>query len=292
MGIRGISLGIDAIEAGPPPAAFLSRLAEIRSWGYDAVEPLIGLPDAGVIGELGPMLARAGLSLSGFRTGALYGVHGYSFCDPDPSIRRAAVEAVKAVIRETARFPDARVFNGMIQGRPKPGVGIEEARGRCEEALKECVREAERFRVGFCLEPLNRYELPYHNTVAEVADLARRIGSPRFSILIDTFHMNIEEGDLCAAIREHASLIGGVHFIDSTRREPGSGHLDLRAVYAALREIGYSGYVTVETDRPPDRDAISRKTAAFLKGLPTTLPAASGFLRVPLAVESEREDAP
>jgi 5-keto-L-gluconate epimerase len=265
--MKGISLGIDPIAAGPQCAAMEARLAEIRGWGYDAVEPLIGLPDAGVLAELGPMLSRTGLALSGFRTGTLYRVHGYSFSDPDPAVRRAAVDAIKAVIRETARFPGAKVYNGMIQGKPKPGVGIGEAKARCEEALRECLREAERLGVGFCLEALNRYDVPYHNTLAEVADLVRRIGSPKLSILADTFHMNIEEHDLCAAIRAHAPLIGGVHFIDSTRREPGSGHLDLHAVYGTLREIGYAGYVTVEMNGHPDYDGIARKTAVFLRGL-------------------------
>jgi sugar phosphate isomerase/epimerase len=250
--MKGISLGIDPVASGPHRAAMEARLAEIRGWGYDAVEPLIGVPDPAVLAELGPMLFRAGLSLSGFRTGTLYRDHGYSFSDPDPAVRRAAVDAIRSVIRETARFPGAKVFNGMIQGRPKPGVGIAEAKVRCEEALKECLREAEKLGVGLCLEAVNRYEIPYHNTVAEVAELVRR---------------NIEERDLCAAIREHAPLIGGVHFIDSTRREPGSGHLDLRAVYRTLREIGYAGYVTVEMNGHPEYDAIARGTAAFLQEL-------------------------
>lgn len=262
--MKGISLGIDPVPPVSVAAAFEARLAEIRGWGYDAVEPLTDLPDPAILAGIPSMLARAGLALSGLRTGTIYRVHGWSFSDPDPSVRRAAVDAIKAVIRETARFPGAKVFNGMIQGKPKPGVTVAEAKARVEECLRECLLEAESQAVDFCLEPLNRYEVPYHNTVGEVAALARRIGSPRLSILVDTFHMNIEEHDLCAAIREHGPMIGGVHFIDSTRREPGSGHLDLRAVYGTLRETGYAGYVTVETEGQPGYDAIARKTASFL----------------------------
>jgi sugar phosphate isomerase/epimerase len=95
-------------------------------------------------------------------------------------------------------------------------------------------------------EPLNRYEDHIANTLAQASDIARATGLASVKILADLFHMNIEEADLARAIRKAGEFIDHVHLADSSRLEPGTGHTDFAAVFAALGEIGFAGTCALE----------------------------------------------
>jgi D-psicose/D-tagatose/L-ribulose 3-epimerase len=100
--------------------------------------------------------------------------------------------------------------------------------------------------VVIALEALNRYETHLLRTLADADELRRMIGSPNVRLMADVFHMNIEEDSIAASLRAHAADIAHVHLADSQRREPGSGHLDFAAVFAALAENGYTGTLAME----------------------------------------------
>ena len=90
--------------------------------------------------------------------------------------------------------------------------------------------------------------------------LLRHLSTGNVTLLADLFHMNIEEPDLPAAIRAGAGLVGHVHLADSNRRPAGCGHTDFAPVAAALREVGYDGYISAEALPYPDPDEAARLT--------------------------------
>jgi sugar phosphate isomerase/epimerase len=96
------------------------------------------------------------------------------------------------------------------------------------------------------------------NTIGEAAELIRSLSTRHVTILADLFHMNIEEQDVCGALRGGAGLITHVQLADSNRRPPGHGHTDFRAVAASLAAIGYKGYLSAEALPWPDPDAAAR----------------------------------
>jgi sugar phosphate isomerase/epimerase len=121
------------------------------------------------------------------------------------------------------------------------------------------------------LEPLNRYEATFLRQVEQAANLAERIGSPRIRALADMFHMNIEEADMAKPILAAAGQLGYVHTADNNRLQPGAGCMNFSPTFRALKEIGYSGYVSIEcTD-------LGGPLAAG--GPDAMLPAAAAFLR-------------
>jgi len=114
-------------------------------------------------------------------------------------------------------------------------------------------------------EPLNRYEAYMVNRVEQGADIARRVGGG-VATMADFFHMNIEEADIPAAIRESAEHIAYVHVADSNRAQPGKGHIDFRSGFRALKEIGYDGWLGLECTRIiGDYDDAIRDAVAFLR---------------------------
>lgn len=130
------------------------------------------------------------------------------------------------------------------------------------EAVAELSAHARSLGTFFLLEPLNRYETVMLRTVSDAADLISRHGITGCKVLADLFHMNIEEASIDGTLRQHGSLIGHVHWADSNRRAVGLGHTDAAPVAAALREMGYDGYVSAEVFPQPDPAAAAHQSQA------------------------------
>ncbi len=96
------------------------------------------------------------------------------------------------------------------------------------------------------IEPLNRYETNYINTVGEALEFLDLLGCANAGLLLDTFHMNIEEPSIEGGIDAARGRIVNVHLPDSNRRAPGWGHLDLASIVAKLRAVGYDGCLGME----------------------------------------------
>jgi sugar phosphate isomerase/epimerase len=119
--------------------------------------------------------------------------------------------------------------------------------------LREVAPAAKAAGIPLYLEPLNRYEAYLVNRVDQGVAIAAEVG-PEVGVMADFFHMQIEEVDLAAAIRAGGQRIVHVHLADSNRLPPGRGHLDFGPGFAALKEIGYDGFLGIEcrVDRPMD----------------------------------------
>jgi D-psicose/D-tagatose/L-ribulose 3-epimerase len=99
----------------------------------------------------------------------------------------------------------------------------------------------------FAIEPLNRFETYFLNTAADASRLSEEIGHPNIGILFDTFHANIEEKDIAAGYRTVGTQLKHVHTCENDRGIPGSGHVEWKAVFQALRELKYDGWLTIES---------------------------------------------
>ena len=100
--------------------------------------------------------------------------------------------------------------------------------------------------VDYCLEVLNRFEGYLLNTCAECKKFVEEVDVDAVRIMLDTFHMNIEEDDMGEAIRHAGGRLGHFHTGECNRRVPGKGRMPWREIGAALREIGYEGTVCME----------------------------------------------
>jgi D-psicose/D-tagatose/L-ribulose 3-epimerase len=105
---------------------------------------------------------------------------------------------------------------------------------------------AEESGVTIALEYLNRFEMYLTNTAADLAALVRRVGHPRIRMMYDTFHAHIEEKDPAEAIRSCADVLVHVHLSENDRSTPGAGQVAWSETFAALREIGYDGWLVIE----------------------------------------------
>ncbi len=201
----------------------------------------------------------------------------------DPAIRRNALEYLKASIAISHEV-GSRVFCGPLYA----GVGVLAGRPRTRqewdravEGLSEAARDAEAAEVSLCLEPLNRFETYFVNIAEDAVRLTEEIGSPSVRVMLDTFHMNIEEKSPTDAVLKAGTRLGHFHCSENDRGTPGSGHVDWPGVFGALREIGYERWLVIESfvlgneaiaraaaiwrDIAPSGDDLARDGLSFLR---------------------------
>ncbi|MGA7574455.1 MAG: sugar phosphate isomerase/epimerase family protein [Terriglobales bacterium] len=101
--------------------------------------------------------------------------------------------------------------------------------------------------ITLALEPLNRFETYFLNIAADAIKLCTEINHPSIGVLLDTFHTNIEEKDVAAAFHQTGTMLKHVHACENDRGIPGTGHVDFVGIAAALKHIGYAGWITIES---------------------------------------------
>jgi len=134
--------------------------------------------------------------------------------------------------------------------------------------LKKLADYANDHDVILCVEPLNRFETSFMNLATQVVEVVDRVDSPACQIMLDTFHMNIEEKSLGDAIRAAGPRLKHLHSCENDRGAPGSGHIPWDDVAKALKDINYDGPVVIEsfTDKV---ESISRAAAIWRSLAPT-----------------------
>jgi len=243
---------------------FEDNVAKIAAWGYNGVELAIRDPKLVDADALLLVVNQHGLEVPAIGTGQAWGEEGLSFTDPDPDVRAAAIQRVGEHMPFAART-GAVIIIGLLRGIVKPGVEHEQAYTWLVEALQRCSAAAAPHGVRLVLEPINRYETTLINNVDQGLTLIEAVGADNFGLLLDTFHMNIEEPKIEDSMRTAGDRIFHFHVADSNRWYPGAGHIDFGSVMATLYDIGYAGYVSVEAMPMPDADTCAERAIAHLQ---------------------------
>jgi sugar phosphate isomerase/epimerase len=234
-----------------------------KQLGFDAVE-VFAAPDVDAA-ALRRSLDDNGLKMAAMGTGAGWVLHRLTLTSPDAEKRQQASCYIHNVIDLAGSF-GAPAIIGSMQGRHGEGVDKTMAVGYLVESLNPLGEQARKYGVPLLLEPLNRYETNLINTVEDGVGLLGSLTTDNVKLLVDLFHMNIEEADVPAAIRAGAGAIGHVHFVDSNRRPAGCGHTDFAPIAAALRDVRYNGYLSAEAlPYPRPVAAASRTMQTFHK---------------------------
>lgn len=152
---------------------------------------------------------------------------------------------------KTVRRMGGTAIGGILTGVSKHfPQGVENFRDHATDnailALREAAKAAEDYNVILCVEAVNRFESPLVNTAQEALRVADAVDSPRLGILLDTFHMNIEEANLGQAIRTAGKRLVHFHACENNRALPGQAHVDWDGVFDALHAANYTGPIVME----------------------------------------------
>lgn len=232
--------------------------------GYRGVEIALRNPDLMHPAGLESTLGKNGMELVAIGTGQAYVDEGISLTDLDDQVRQRAISRMKRHIDLASSF-GSQVIIGLIRGQISESDLRATQIGFLESSLSELGAYAEKKNVIVTIEALNRYECNTLNTAEEVTALISEISSPSLKLLLDTFHMNIEEGDMFNTIVKSKEWLSHVHVADSNRRFPGMGHINFSEICTALRTIGFKGYVSGEMMPYPNLETALKKYITKMK---------------------------
>ncbi|MGE5221455.1 MAG: sugar phosphate isomerase/epimerase family protein [Omnitrophica WOR_2 bacterium] len=213
----------------------------------------------------------------------------YDLASPDRQIRADGIAHLRQLVQAVADA-GGNILGGILYGAWQTTMPEGESDKwpyveRSIACMKEVAKFAEDQRVILCMEAVNRFEQFILNTCSEAIAYVDAVGSPNVKIMLDTFHMNIEENFLGDAILRAGSSLGHFHVGENNRMPPGYGHIPWTEVGSALRKIEYQGSIVMEPFLMPggqvgreikvfrdlsqglDLDAEARKALLFTRGL-------------------------
>ena len=234
-------------------------ITKAAALGFDAIELFAPGPETIAPAALRKQLADHSLKLAAVGTGAGWVIHKLSLTDPDASVRKQAADFIRSMI-DFGGANQAPAIIGSMQGRWGGSVDKATARNWLGDALVDLGEHASQYNVPLLYEPLNRYETNLCNTQGDGVRLLEEYGATNTRLLADLFHMNIEEVDIAAALRQSGRWLGHVHCVDTTRCAAGVGHMHWPPIVQALREINYASYVSAECLPWPNSQAAAEQT--------------------------------
>jgi D-psicose/D-tagatose/L-ribulose 3-epimerase len=238
------------IWASPFSNRTLDLFDHVKALGFDILEICVEDPatiDVPAIRERG---ARTGVSVT------ICGAFGpeRDLSSEDAAKRQAGLAYVERCIDFAAALKSPFVSGPMYAPTGATRLLAADARRdqweRAVASLKAAANYAANRGVKLAIEPLNRFETDLVNTVDQGLRLVEDVGVDNVGLLLDTFHMNIEEKDIPAAIRRASGRIVEFHACANDRGTPGDDHLPWRAIAAALGDVGFQGPVVIEAFTP------------------------------------------
>lgn len=250
-------LSITAITNADPKAPLVLRgdlgmcIRQAKELGYGAVEIHVIDAPSFPMDEVRAVLAETGMRISSIVTGRIFTQRGLCITSTDPANRDAAMKELRDYIDIAASLS---AVDGVIIGWVKGNRRTDDP--DFDRLLADQLRElglyAGQRGQKLLIELINRYETNLFNTAGELRDFIETWQLPNCRIHLDTFHMNIDEANLSAAIETAGDLLGYFHVADSNRLAPGRGHMDFAAMFSALHQINYGGTISLECIPWPD----------------------------------------
>lgn len=236
---------------------------DLAKMGYDGVELMTLDPSKLDWSEVKDTANYFNLSIGLICTGEIFGQLHLSFADPDPSIRQEAIERVKSII-DFASFLHAKINIGRVRGRYYPEVYKSQTVDWAVEALQILCDYADPKGVDIALETVTILQTNFINTMEECKFILDQVGRHNMKLMMDVFHMNIEEKNLCEAIKAYSPDNIHVHLSDNNRRYPGNCGLDFKKIIRTFHDIGYDGYYCTEIFQSPSMEEAARNSIEFL----------------------------
>ena len=259
----------------------LPLIARVRALGFDVVEIAVEDPDAFSVERLRSAGEEAGV---GFTVCGAMGPDR-DLSHEDPEIRANAIAYVHRCVEIAAGLGAPHfvgpLYSAVGKTRMLEPSEREAQRKLAVESLKIAADHAAAHDVRLGIEPLNRFETDLVNTAEQALELIDLVGAPSLGVLLDSFHMNIDEKSLGDAVRLVADKLLQVHTCENDRGTPGTGHVQWTELFAALNDIHFTGPLVIESFTPAvkeiakavslwrpldaEPDELARRGAAFLR---------------------------
>ena len=245
--------------------SFEEKAAKAARLGYDGIELMVRDPAGLDWLHVKNTLQQAGLEVPQIVTGELFGADGLCLVTADQDLYQRAEVRTQSVI-DMAAYMGAMVNIGRLRGQLQLLGDVSDPWAIAVERLRKVIDYAATQDVKITMEPINRYETDFVLSAEDGMRLVEDLNCDNFGLMLDVFHMNIEDSSIEEGLRQTGDRLWHVHVADSNRQYPGRGHLDFDSIFATLTDMGYQGYVSAEMFPRPDGDTAAKETIDFLRG--------------------------
>jgi sugar phosphate isomerase/epimerase len=243
---------------------FRESLAALKELGYDGVELMVRSPRELNQEAIKEALEEFALEVADVCTGEVFGVDGLSFMDPNPTVRREAIQRTKEVI-DFAALLGSQINVGRLRGSFRPGVDRADSLKWAKDGFDQVLEYAAAKKVRVLLEPVNRYELNFLCSTQEALEFIAAFDNPYLGLMLDIYHMNIEDKSIVASFIEAIDYCFHIHFADATRRYPGTGQIDFLNIMRALKALKYDRFISLEIMQKPDQYTAASRSIEYLR---------------------------
>lgn len=267
---------------------FHPYIDKVAALGFDILEV-----NAGTVGNMTAAerkALKAHADERGLRLTYCIGLpHAYDLASADADVRRNGIAYLSKMVRAVGELGGGKIggiiYSAWPAALPKGETDLRPYFDRSVASIREAAKVAEDHNVLLNVEVVNRFEQFLLNTSAQAVTYVEAVGSPNVKILLDTYHMNIEEDFIGDAIVHAGDKLGHFHIGENNRMPPGYGHIPWTEIGSALRKINYQGDVVMEPFMLPggqvgsdikvyrdlsvglDIDEEARKALLFMRGV-------------------------
>ncbi len=238
--------------------------SELASMGYKGVELMTLNPSELNWAFVKSEAEKNGLDIVLVCTGEIWGQLGLSYTNPDEKVRKEAILRSKEII-DFASYLGANINIGRIRGQYCKELTKEKTEDLAVQAFQEIADYAEPKNVHIALETVTILQINFINTLAEATHIVERVKRTNFRLMLDIFHLNLEEKDIIKAIKSYNSYNIHVHLADNNRRYPGHCGLDFEKIISTFKECGYEGAFCTEIFQIPNMKEAAQRAIAHLQ---------------------------
>ena len=245
----------------------------VKSIGYDGIEiapftfsPYVTDISTATRDDIVKQAAAVDLDVIGVHW-VFVGPEGVHLTHPDPDVRAFTGQYLIDAVRFCGDIGGkVIIFGSPKQRNVEEGVTYDEAFGYARALFEQAMPACEQSDVTICMEPLTHMETNFCQSAAETVKLIEAVDHPNFQLILDTKAMAFEESSRADLIRKYKGRMRHYHANDENLEGPGFGDVDFAPIFAALKEIEFDGYVSVEVFKfDPGPEAIATKSLEYMK---------------------------
>ena len=248
---------------------FEENVKQLAAFGYDSVEIMTTYPKSIDWNWVRDVLARNNMTVSWICTGEL-GLLGYTLGETQDALWEQSLERIEELVDLASSF-HVGINIGNTKGRYREGIPREQTYERAVEGFRRLCDYASKLNVNVAIETGAFVYINFLNTCQEAAEMIRRVNRNNLGIMLDLWHLYIEEKDILKAIEQYGPICHHVHLADSNRMYPGAGNLNFQTILEAFRKTGYDKAFSVEVRQVPDSITAASEAAKVIRPILRTV---------------------
>jgi sugar phosphate isomerase/epimerase len=237
---------------------------DLASFGYDGVELMTLNPSKLDWDFVRKEAEKNKLAVALVCTGEIFGQLGLSYTNSREEVRKEAIRRTKEII-DFASALNANINIGRIRGQYCSELSKEQTERYAVDAFKELSDYSGKKNVEIALETVTIMQTNFINTLEEAVRIIEAVDNPSFKLMMDVFHLNLEEKDICQAIRQYSKYNMHVHLADNNRRYPGHCGLDFEKILSTFKECGYDKNFCTEIFQIPNQEEAAKGAITHLR---------------------------